>query len=827
MEGYPFNSIEAKWRQRWDEEKTHCVDLDQPGKKKYVLVMFSYPSEKKLHIGHWWNYSGTDIYARAMKMRGFNVFEPMGFDAFGLPAENFAIKHGVHPAVISRESIGLIREQLKQIGAMYDWDKEVITSTPEYYKWTQWLFLQLFKHDAAYLQNAPVNWCPKCMTVLANEQVKGDGSCDRCDTLVQNKDMKQWFFRITDFADDLLDGLDKIDWPESTKSMQRHWIGRSEGSEIQFKVEDSEEVIKTFTTRADTLFGVTYVVLAPEHKLVDKITSDKSRAEVDSYVLQARAQSDIDRLATDHEKTGVFTGAYAVNPVDGSRLPVWVADYVLGSYGTGAVMAVPAHDQRDYKFAEKYNLPLKWVIALPRKLIIAAEDRAEVAGTAKALEDYGVMHNSGQFDGLSSAEGKTAVTAWLDEQKVGKATVSYRLRDWSVSRQRYWGAPIPIIHCPKCGLVPVPEDQLPVVLPEEIEDFKPKGSSPLGAIDSFINVECPKCHGQAKRDPDTMDTFVDSSWYFLRYLSKDCDDYAFSKERLKDWMPIDVYIGGPEHATGHLIYARYITKFLHSIGELDFDEPAQKMVHQGIITFNGMRMSKSKGNVVNPDQFVDKYGADCFRLYLMFMGDFTAGGDWNDDGIIGIRRFQNRVWRLFEDWVIDKPVPGADDELVENADVKRVLHNSIKQITGNLESFQFNTAISRLMELVNSLYYYIGEKADVNLPFLRSTLEKLALLLAPLAPHICEELWEQLGHSESIFTQEWPTWDEEALIEAVITIAVQIKGKLVTTIDVPRGANQKTVVKKAMMEQKVQNRIEGKTIRKEIFVQDRILNIVV
>jgi len=819
LEGYPFGRVERKWRERWESTAAHRVDLDHPGNKKYVLVMFSYPSEKKLHIGHWWNYCGTDIYARAMKMRGFNAFEPMGFDSFGLPAENFAVKHNVHPARITAESISYIREQIKQIGAMIDWDKEVITSSPEYYRWTQWLFLQLLHHNAAYRKQAPVNWCPQCLTVLANEQVTSEGRCERCSAMVENRSLTQWFFRITDFADALLEGLNRIDWPESTKAMQRHWIGRSEGTEIHFPVKGGGEVIRAFTTRADTLFGVTWLVLAPEHELVERITTPDRRAEVQAYVSQAKAQSELERVAAERDKTGVFTGAYAVNPANGKALPIWIADYVLAGYGTGAVMAVPAHDQRDYEFAEKYHLPLAWVIK--------PEDGQEVSNRGCAFVEYGVMCNSSKFNGLSSVDGKKAVTEWLERQGRGKATVSYRLRDWSVSRQRYWGAPIPVIHCLQCGIVPVPEVDLPVLLPEEIEDFKPRGASPLGATESFIAATCPNCGQPARRDPDTLDTFVDSSWYFLRYISTDDHVCAFSPERVKAWMPVDVYIGGPEHATGHLIYARYITKFLHSIGLLEVDEPAVKMVHQGIITYNGARMSKSRGNVVNPDEFVERYGADCFRLYLMFMGDFTVGGEWSDEGIIGIRRFQNRVWRLFQDWIAKKgKYTAAVSEFIADSEVNRVLNYTIKELTANLEQFRFNTAISRLMELVNALYAYTAEPAQVNRPFLRETLEKFTQVMAPLAPHLCEELWELLGHKDSVFQQSWPGWDEAALTESKVVIAVQVNGKLTTTVEVVKGSAQSIVEAAAGQDAKVMRRLEGKTVVKNIFVPDRILNIV-
>ena len=817
-EGYPFKSVEARWRQRWEETGIYHTDLNSTHRKMYVLVMFAYPSEKKIHIGQMLNYGPTDTFARFKRMCGYSVFEPMGFDAFGLPAENFAIKHGVHPAVITRESINYIREQIMQIGAMFDWSREVDTSQPEYYRWTQWLFLQLFKTGAAYRKKAPVNWCPNCQTVLANEQVLSDGRCERCGTGVNTRDLEQWFFKITDFADQLIEGLNRIDWPEATKAMQRHWIGRSEGTEIDFQLDGHPQQVRCFTTRADTLFGVTYLVLAPEHELVLKITTEEHRAEVEEYIANSRQIPDIERLSLEREKSGVFTGATAINPANGERLPVWIADYVLSGYGTGAVMAVPAHDQRDFVFTERFELSRRWVIepTNPRDTIYKG----------RAFEDYGIMHDSGQFDGLTSQEGMKAVTEWLASRGMGRATVSYRLRDWLISRQRYWGAPIPIIHCPSCGLVPVPEEELPVLLPEKEVDFTPRGTSPLASCKAFYHTECPKCGGSAHRDPDTMDTFVCSSWYFLRYPSADRKDIPFDPEVTRKWLPVDVYVGGPEHATGHLIYARYITKYLNSIGRLNFDEPFTRMVHQGIITHQGQRMSKSKGNVVNPEPFIEKYGADCFRLYLMFMGDYTVGGDWSDEGIIGIRRFQNRVWRLFQKWA--PMVKNTYDETgCIDPGINRVMHHTIKEVTGDIDGFRFNTAISRLMEFVNELYHYISKPSDVDMHFLKSMLEVLTLLLGPFAPYMGEELWEMLGNKESIFDRKWPVWDENALRQEDFTLVVQVNGKLVEKLTVPKGSTEDQVSEKALESLKVKRHTSGKTIKKRIYIQDRILNLVV
>jgi len=819
IENYPFRSIEPKWRAEWEKRGTNSVDLTRQEKKAYILVMFSYPSEKKLHIGHWWNYGPTDTFARFRRMRGENVFEPMGFDAFGLPAENFAIKHGVHPGVTTKDSVRHIREQLKSIGAMYDWNYEVDTSQPEYYKWTQWLFLQLFKAGAAYQKTAPVNWCPKCQTVLANEQVLSDGGCERCSTKVTPRDLKQWFFKITDFADALIDGLDRVQWPESTKAMQKHWIGRSEGSRIDFKIEGQAETIRAFTTRADTVFGVTYIVVAPEHPLLNSLVTLDNYSAVETYCKTARETSEIDRLSTDREKSGVFTGSYATNPATGESVPIWVADYVLGSYGTGAVMAVPAHDSRDYQFAMKFGLPIRWVIGPinPHDSILMNQ----------AFEEYGVMHDSGIFDGLTSIEGKEAVTKWLKEKDIGDFTVSYRLRDWLISRQRYWGAPIPIVHCPSCGPVAVEESNLPVLLPDEVEDFTPHGTSPLGACEPFMQTTCPKCGGDARRDPDTMDTFVDSSWYFLRYPSAKVADKPFYAGTLASWLPVDVYVGGPEHATGHLIYSRYITKFLHSIGMVAFDEPFKRLIHQGIITFQGQRMSKSKGNVVNPDAFVEKYGSDCFRLYMMFMGDYTVGGDWSDDGIVGVRRFQNRAWRLFEEWAPRIKNSSSDGNVIIDANIQRTLHLTIKAMSSDIEQFQFNTSISRLMELNNALILYTNNPESVNLKFLEEVLNAFVRLLAPLAPHMGEELWEMIGGSGSIFDQSWPIWREEFLTANSVTIAVQVNGKLTETIEAPKGSNVEFVSGIARESLKVKRLINGRELRKTIYVQDKILNFVV
>ncbi|MCB2211338.1 leucine--tRNA ligase [bacterium] len=820
---YPFNDVEAVWRKKWDDEKAFSVDLDDDsGEHKYVLVMFSYPSASKLHIGHWWNYGGVDTHARYLRMNGVKVFEPMGFDSFGLPAETYAIKVGTHPKTVTEESISFIREQLKRIGAMYDWDWEVVTSRPNYYRWTQWLFQQLFKHGIAVQKDGLVNWSPTLQTVLANEQVI-NGMDERTGNPVVQKKMTQWYFRITKYAEKLLNGLEDIDWPESTVKRQKDWIGRSEGTSITFGVDGHDDTsIEVFTTRPDTLFGVSYVTLAPESDLVKQLTTDDRKAEVEEYVQTALRATEVDRTSTTREKTGVFTGSYAINPINEERVPIWVADYVLGSYGTGSVMAVPAHDQRDFEFALKFKLPIKLVIR-PVKESLDVEDMTE------AYTEPGIMHNSGQFSGLQSDVGKKAVTEKLETLDAGKHTVTYRLRDWSVSRQRYWGCPIPMIHCEKCGVVPVPEDQLPVVLPDEIHDFRPKGTSPLGALEDWVNTTCPTCGGAAKRDTDTMDTFVDSSFYHLRYLAADRDDAPFDKERMNRWMPISLYVGGPEHGTGHLIYIRFITRFLHEIGWSPVAEPAAKMVHQGIITKDGMRMSKSKGNVVNPEPFIEKYGSDVFRMYLMFTGDFRLGGDWSDDGITGIDRFANRVWRLVNRF----PGDTEPSDKLNKGDypevVFRTLHNTIKSVGEDLENLSFNTAISRMMELVNELYKWLGEENDgkVNADAVRNLLGILIRIMSPFAPHFCEEAWTRLGGTPFVFQQEWPSYDESALVANTITLVVQVNGKLRDRIDAPADASNDDLERLALASEKVQGLMEGKSLRKAIVVPGKLVNLVV
>jgi leucyl-tRNA synthetase len=817
---YPFAEIEAKWRKIWREKGLYKTDFSNFDKKLYCLVMFPYPSGEKMHIGQWYNYGPTDTWARLKKMQGYNVFFPMGYDAFGLPAENYAIKHKVHPATSTKNNIEYFKKQLEQIGSMINWESEVITCEPEYYKWTQWIFLKLFEKGLAYRKEAPVNWCPSCNTVLANEQAI-DGKCERCSSEITRKNLTQWFFKITAYAERLLAGHEKLDWPAKTILMQKNWIGRSEGSEIIFNETKTGEPIAIFTTRADTLFGVTYIVLAPEHPLVDKFTTPEQRKAVTEYQEQARRSSEIDRLSVVREKTGVFTGSYAVNPINGEKIPIWIADYVLATYGTGAVMAVPGHDQRDWEFATKYKLPVKPVIV--------PEGKTEVDISKAAYEDYGRLVNSAEFNGLSSKEAINQITAKLAQNKQGKTTISYRFRDWLISRQRYWGAPIPIIFCPKCGEVPVPESDLPVLLPE-IDDFRPTetGESPLARSAEFVNVECPKCGCMSRRSTETMDTFVDSSWYFLRYVNPHYDKGPWDNERVKRWLPVDFYVGGAEHAVMHLMYARFINMCLYDLGLIDFDEPFIKLRHQGIITSKGAKISKSRGNVINPDSFIDSYGSDTFRVYLMFMGSYTDGGDWDDSGINGAARFLGRVYRLIEKHSADiKSNLNITYNNIKNDDkeLKYYLNHTIQKVGHDIDSLDYNTAVAALMEFLNQLSSR-SEAGKVTDLFIYSLL-KYIQLLAPLAPHLADELWSRTGHTESVFETRWPEYDEKALVMETVTIAVQVGGKLRGTLEVTKDITKDELIKLAKADLKIAKYLDGKQIIKEIVVPGKLVNIVV
>lgn len=806
--------IDKKWQKKWEESKIYRFDRDRPDKKLYCLEMFSYPSGAKLHVGHWYNFGLTDSWARMKRMQGYNVFHPQGFDAFGLPAENYAIKTGIHPKDSTMSNIETMRRQLREMGATFDWDYEVVTCVPEYYKWTQWIFLQLYKKGLAYRKNAPVNWCPSCQTVLANEQVV-DGACERCNTEVTRKNLTQWFFKITDYAQELLDCLPGLDWPEKTKKIQTNWIGRSEGAEIEFKVDGKDISFRVFTTRADTLYGVTYVVLAPEHELVDEITTPEFKKRVEEYRNQVNKVTEIERLSTVREKTGVFTGAYAVHPLTGKKVPIWIADYVLAGYGTGCVMAVPAHDERDYEFATKYGLDIIRVI----------KGKDGVDDTLPFTED-GILTSSAEFDGLSSEESRIAIVKKLEKDGKGELKVTYRLRDWLVSRQRYWGAPIPVIYCDKCGIVPVPEDKLPVELPYNVV-FTPDGESPLAKCEEFMNTTCPECGGPARRESDTLDTFVCSSWYFLRYPDNKNDKEAFNTEWINRILPVDKYVGGAEHAAMHLLYARFVTKALRDMGYLDFDEPFLSLVHQGtILGSDGQKMSKSRGNTVMPDEYIEMYGSDVFRMYLAFGFAYVEGGPWSDDGIKAIDRFVGRIERFVEKLVSERGKASSDIMGTEEKELNYIRNYAIKSVTEDTEQFQFNTSIARLMELVNAMYKYDALE-NKNRALLEDTARDLIKLLSPFAPHFAEEMWEMLGNTTSIFNEPWPVHDEKALVKDEVELAVQFNGQIKYRINVPSDADNRTIEEMAINDVRSRPYLQDKTIVKVIVVKNRLVNIVV
>ncbi|ADK13360.1 leucine--tRNA ligase [Clostridium autoethanogenum] len=806
-------SIETdkKWQAKWEETSLYKFDDNNLDKKLYVLEMFSYPSGSKLHAGHWFNYAPVDSWARLKKMQGYNVFQPMGFDSFGLPAENYAIKTGIHPSDSTEKNIATMEKQLKSMGAMFNWENEVITCRPEYYKWNQWLFLQLYKHGLAYRKNAPVNWCPSCKTVLANEQVQ-DGFCERCGTEATKKDLTQWFFKITDYSEELLQCLDKLDWPEKTKAMQRHWIGKSTGTNVTFKVADSDIEFSVFTTRVDTLFGVTYVVLSPENTLVDKLTKEEYKDEVEKYKESAKKQSEIERQSITREKTGVFSGSYAINPINGRKVPIWIGDYVLNTYGTGAVMAVPAHDERDFAFATKYKLPIERVIE---------------GGDSLPYVEHGKMINSGEFNGLTTKEGKEAVTKKLESMGLGSGKVNYRLRDWLISRQRYWGTPIPIVYCEKCGIVPVPEDQLPVELPYNVE-FSPDGKSPLLKSEEFMNTTCPCCGGPAKREADTLDTFVCSSWYYLRYVDNKNSEKPFDKAKIDKMLPVDMYVGGPEHACMHLLYARFITKALRDMGFLDFDEPFLSLRHQGIILGpDGQKMSKSKGNTISPDDCIQEYGSDVFRMYLMFGFDYSEGGAWNDDGIKSISKFVDRIERTISSVkeIIESGDTGKTSMDAAEKELNYTRNFSIKSVSEDANKFQFNTSIARIMEFTNALSKYIQQK-DKNISLLKDTVIDFVKIIAPFAPHFAEEQWESLGKSYSIFNEKWPDFEPNALIRDEAEIAIQINGKIKAKINVSTNLKEDQIKELSLSNEHIKSLLDGKDIKKVIVVKGRLVNIV-
>ena len=813
---YDAQAFDRKWQERWAADRLYHVADDDPRPTWYALTMYPYPSGD-LHIGHWYAMSPSDAHARFMRMRGYNVLHPMGFDAFGLPAENAAIQRGIHPYRWTMDNIEHMRGQLRSMGAVYDWDREIVTCTPGYYRWNQWLFLQLYNKSLAYRALAPVNWCPSCQTVLANEQVV-DGKCERSGDLVERREMDQWFFRTTRYADELLDFSKVVDWPERIKIMQTNWIGRSEGVEVSFDISEyglEQQEIRTFTTRIDTIFGVTFLVLAPEHPLVAHLTTAEQRAEVDAYVAQARQATEVERLTTEREKTGVFTGAYAINRLNGERIPIMVADYVLLSYGTGAVMGVPGHDQRDFEFATKYGLEIRVVIT-PR-----GWQQGDVLAEAYLRMD-GAMVNSGRFDGLPAKEGYQAIAQHIEAEGWGRSTVSYRMRDWLISRQRYWGTPIPIVYCSKCGTVPVPEDQLPVLLPQDAE-FRPTGESPLRLHEGFYHTTCPRCGGDAHRETDTMDTFVDSSWYFLRFASPSHSEAAFDRDAAHRWCPVDQYTGGAEHAVMHLLYARFFTKAIRDLGIVEFDEPFLRLFNQGTILSSHAKMSKSRGNVISPDDYVGTLGTDVVRLYLMFLGPWEGGGDWSDTGINGIARWMNRVWEICQRDASALP----EQQAPADRQLTRLLHQTIRRVIGDVERFKFNTALAALMELTNALSPAY-DQATISKGLWREAVRDVLLLLAPMAPHATEELWEKNGGPYSIHTQPLPTWDNTLTAVEEATLVVQINGKLRDRITVPADIADEEAKRLALESPRVRVYTDGKELAQVVYVPARwLVNVVV
>jgi len=815
-ERFDPGSYEAKWRARWEADGLYRTHDGDPREKRYVLTMYPYPSGD-LHIGHWFAATGPDIVARMRRMQGYNVLFPMGFDSFGLPAENAAIDRGLDPAKWTAGNIDTMRAQFRTMGCMFDWSREVATSDPAYYRWTQWLFVQFFKAGLAYRAKAAVDWCPKDLVVLAREQVEGaERRCWRCGTPVIKRDLEQWFFRITNYADELL-RFDGIDWPEPIRLMQTNWIGRSEGAEIDFPVDAAgEERIRVFTTRPDTVFGATFMVLAPEHPLVSVLTTAEQRAELDAYVAQAGRETEIDRLSAEREKTGVFTGAHATNPMTNERIPIWIADYVLPGYGTGAIMAVPAHDERDFAFARKYDLPIRYVV-VPASGELAS-DEAFVAHTADE-----VLAESGEFSGMQAAEAIGAITRQLADAGLGGPAVSYRIRDWLVSRQRYWGPPVPIVYCPEHGPQPVPEDQLPVRLPEDV-DFAPTGVSPLQDHAAFLAATCPICGEPARRETDTMDTFVDSSWYYLRYCSPGNESAAWDPEQVAAWMPIDLYTGGAEHAVMHLLYFRFVTKALRDMGMLTFDEPTLKLRNQGqILGADHHRMSKSRGNVQNPDELTSRYGSDTVRAFLMFIGPWDAGGPWNASGIEGLHRFLARVWSVAQPGSSGGPGSAADEELLRG--LRRATHTTIAGVTKDYEALHFNTALSKLMELTNALLR-ARETGLSGTDAYAESVDTLLLLLAPVAPHITEELWAQRGRPYSVHQQTWPTHDPALAVADTLELPVQVDGKLRDRLVVTRDTPADEIERMALESEHVQRYLDGRPPARVIQIPGKLVNVV-
>lgn len=819
-EKYVAQDIEKKWQEYWQEHNTFKTEYDESKEKYYVLEMFPYPSGN-LHMGHVRNYSIGDVVARFKKMKGFNVLHPMGWDAFGMPAENAAIKHGIAPKNWTLDNIENMKLQQKSLGLSYDWDREVATCKEDYYKWTQWLFQQFYKKGLAYKKEAKVNWCEHCHTVLANEQVI-DGLCWRCDNKVEKKDLSQWFLRITDYADRLLDDLDTLDhWPSRVKLMQKNWIGRSEGTQFSFEVPEINERVAVYTTRVDTVYGVSYIVLAPEHPFTERLISGKeNKAELRAFVDRMRNMSDIDRTSTDAEKEGMFTGAYAKNPMSGEDVPIWIANYVLVDYGTGAVMGSPAHDERDWEFAKKYNLPIKPVVS-------HEGEEYSLDAWQTSYHDDGITVNSGKFDGLTSEETRVAITKRFEEQGIGEGKTNFRLRDWLISRQRYWGVPIPVCYCEHCGEQLIPEDQLPVRLPEDV-NFVAGAISPLATSESFLNTTCPKCGGPARRETDTMDTFIDSSWYFLRYTDARNDKEAFNKKIADYWMNVDQYIGGIEHAILHLLYSRFFVKVLHDLGLVEANEPFKGLLTQGMVLKEGSKMSKSKGNVVSPEEIVNTYGADTARLFILFAAPVDRDLDWSDQGVEGSYRFLGRVWRIIDAYQQAAAKNVTGDLTKEETALRRELHRVIKKVTEDLDNnFNFNTAISAVMELVNAMYQHKDKNESVNANLANELTRNLVLLLAPFTPHITEELWHELGQTDSVHAQQWPVYEEAALVVDEIELAVQVNGKVRDKIVVATSATKEEIEEQAFSSDRVKEFTDGKTVAKVIIIPGKICNIVV
>ncbi len=798
---YNHKEIEEKWRKRWEEKPINVNDGKRP--KYYCLDMFPYPSGSGLHVGHWRGYVISDVWSRYKLTQGHYIIHPMGWDAFGLPAENYAIKNGVHPSISTAANISNIKRQIQDIAALYDWDMEVSTTDPEFYKWTQWIFVKMFKAGLAYEKEMPINWCPSCKTGLANEEAAG-GVCERCGSPVTKMNLKQWMLKITAYADRLLDDLNKLDWPEKVKKMQTEWIGRSYGAEVDFAVDGTDKQITVYTTRPDTLYGATFMVMAPEHELAKAITTAEQMEAVESYIAAAANKSSVDRLQS-KEKTGVFTGAYAINPLTGDKLPIWLSDYVLSDYGTGAIMCVPAHDDRDYEFAKKFDIPIIQVISPTGEEL--SDDELPYIGT-------GTVINSGEWTGMDSAKLKAEAPIIMEERGLGRKTVNYKLRDWIFSRQRYWGEPIPIVHCPCCGAVPVPEEELPLLLPE-VEKYQPTGTgeSPLAAIDEWVNTTCPKCGAPSKRETNTMPQWAGSSWYFLRYIDNKNSEALVDREKADKYLPVDMYIGGVEHAVLHLLYSRFYTKFLCDIGVIDFDEPFIKLFNQGMITGkNGIKMSKSKGNVVSPDDLVRDFGCDSLRIYELFVGPPELDSEWDERGIEGVYRFINKFWNLVTD--------SAEKNISATKEMIKERNRLAYDITTRLESFSLNTAISAFMEHNNNLIDIAKREGGID----KETLETAVILLAPFAPHIAEELWEKLGHSTSVFLEKgWPAYNEADMRDDEIEIGVQVNGKLRGTVTIAHDADKDTAI--AAAKQMLEGKLTG-TIIKEIYVPGKIINIV-